>query len=130
MDVLRASQPNQTPAPAPAQAPAPAAAANAPVPPPVNGKNIKTWPVNLLTWLFVLCKPWLLFCAVAPGMMPQFPPGLFPFWGPLPGAPPPAAPGAPAATDAPQTSAAATPAQGAGQQLLIILPNCEKLEYP
>uniref|UniRef100_A0A8C1GBB7 RING-type E3 ubiquitin transferase n=1 Tax=Cyprinus carpio TaxID=7962 RepID=A0A8C1GBB7_CYPCA len=68
MDVLRASQPNQTPAPA--QAPAPAAAANAPVPPP-------------------------------------FPPGLFPFWGPLPGAPPPpaAAPGAPAATDAPQTSA-------------------------
>uniref|UniRef100_A0A8C1XWR7 RING-type E3 ubiquitin transferase n=1 Tax=Cyprinus carpio TaxID=7962 RepID=A0A8C1XWR7_CYPCA len=87
MDVLRASQPNQTPAPAPAQAPAPAAAANAPVPPPVN---------------------------VAPGMMPQFPPGLFPFWGPLPGAPPPAAaPGAPAATDAPQTSAAATPAQGA-----------------
>uniref|UniRef100_A0A8C1I867 RING-type E3 ubiquitin transferase n=1 Tax=Cyprinus carpio TaxID=7962 RepID=A0A8C1I867_CYPCA len=81
MDVLRASQPNQTPAPA--QAPAPAAAANAPVPPPVN---------------------------VAPGMMPQFPPGLFPFWGPLPGAPPPpaAAPGAPAATDAPQTKSGAS----------------------
>ncbi|KTG32196.1 hypothetical protein cypCar_00013995 [Cyprinus carpio] len=90
MDVLRASQPNQTPAPAPAQAPA--AAANAPVPPPVN---------------------------VAPGMMPQFPPGLFPFWGPFPGAPPPPpAPGAQTATDAPQTSAAATQAQGAGQQLL------------
>ncbi|XP_016310900.1 E3 ubiquitin-protein ligase synoviolin isoform X1 [Sinocyclocheilus anshuiensis] len=86
MDVLRASQPNQTPAPAPAQAPAPAAPANAPVPPPVN---------------------------VAPGMLPQFPPGLFPFWGPFPGAPPPAAPGAQAATDAPQTSAAATQAQGA-----------------
>uniref|UniRef100_A0A8C1WQ96 RING-type E3 ubiquitin transferase n=1 Tax=Cyprinus carpio TaxID=7962 RepID=A0A8C1WQ96_CYPCA len=87
MDVLRASQPNQTPAPAPAQAPA--AAANAPVPPPVN---------------------------VAPGMMPQFPPGLFPFWGPFPGAPPPPpAPGAQTATDAPQTSAAATQAQGAGQ---------------
>uniref|UniRef100_A0A8C2EVK3 RING-type E3 ubiquitin transferase n=1 Tax=Cyprinus carpio TaxID=7962 RepID=A0A8C2EVK3_CYPCA len=86
MDVLRASQPNQTPAPAPAQAPA--AAANAPVPPPVN---------------------------VAPGMMPQFPPGLFPFWGPFPGAPPPPpAPGAQTATDAPQTSAAATQAQGAG----------------
>uniref|UniRef100_A0A672MFE2 RING-type E3 ubiquitin transferase n=1 Tax=Sinocyclocheilus grahami TaxID=75366 RepID=A0A672MFE2_SINGR len=85
MDVLRASQPNQTPAPAPAQAPAPAAPANAPVPPPVN---------------------------VAPGMLPQFPPGLFPFWGPFPGAPPPAAPGAQAATDAPQTSAAATQAQG------------------
>uniref|UniRef100_A0A8C1GG51 RING-type E3 ubiquitin transferase n=1 Tax=Cyprinus carpio TaxID=7962 RepID=A0A8C1GG51_CYPCA len=85
MDVLRASQPNQTPAPAPAQAPA--AAANAPVPPPVN---------------------------VAPGMMPQFPPGLFPFWGPFPGAPPPPpAPGAQTATDAPQTSAAATQAQGA-----------------
>ncbi|KAF4104687.1 E3 ubiquitin-protein ligase synoviolin [Onychostoma macrolepis] len=87
MDVLRASQPNQTPAPAPAQAPAAAApAANAPVPPPVN---------------------------VAPGMMPQFPPGLFPFWGPFPGAPPPAAPGAQAAPDAPQTSTAATQAQGA-----------------
>ncbi|XP_059371484.1 E3 ubiquitin-protein ligase synoviolin-like [Carassius carassius] len=88
MDVLRASQPNQTPAPAPAQAPAPAAPANAPVPAPVNA---------------------------APGMMPQFPPGLFPFWGPFPGAPPPppAAPGAQAATDAPQTSSAATQAQGA-----------------
>ncbi|KAI2656756.1 E3 ubiquitin-protein ligase synoviolin [Labeo rohita] len=86
MDVLRASQPNQTPAPAPAQAPAPAAPANAPVPQPVN---------------------------VAPGMMPQFPPGLFPFWGPFPGAPPPAAPGAQAATDAPQTSTAGTQPQGA-----------------
>lgn len=85
MDVLRASQPNQTPAPAPAQAPAPAAPANAPVPPPVN---------------------------VAPGMMPQFPPGLFPFWGPFPGAPPPAAPGAQAVTDTPQTSTDGTQAQG------------------
>uniref|UniRef100_A0A672NJS4 RING-type E3 ubiquitin transferase n=1 Tax=Sinocyclocheilus grahami TaxID=75366 RepID=A0A672NJS4_SINGR len=75
MDVLRASQPNQTPAPAPAQAPAPAAPANAPVPPP-------------------------------------FPPGLFPFWGPFPGVPPPAAPGAQAATDTPQTSTTATQAQG------------------
>ncbi|XP_073710254.1 E3 ubiquitin-protein ligase synoviolin isoform X1 [Misgurnus anguillicaudatus] len=78
MDVLRASQPNQTPAPAPAQAPAPAAPANAPVPPPVN---------------------------VVPGLMPQFPPGLFPFWGPFPGAPPPAAPGAQANADAPQAAA-------------------------
>lgn len=78
MDVLRASQPNQTPAPPAAQAPAPPAPANAPIPPPVN---------------------------VAPGMMPQFPPGLFPFWGPFPGAPPPAVPGAPAApTDTPQPS--------------------------
>uniref|UniRef100_A0A673L2X6 RING-type E3 ubiquitin transferase n=1 Tax=Sinocyclocheilus rhinocerous TaxID=307959 RepID=A0A673L2X6_9TELE len=103
MDVLRASQPNQTPAPAPAQAPAPAAPANAPVPPPVN---------------------------VAPGMMPQFPPGLFPFWGPFPGAPPPAAPGAQAATDAPQTSTAATQAQGAGQQLLFILPHLSSMPPP
>lgn len=47
MDVLRASQPNQTPAPAAAQAPAAAAPANAPVPPPVNGKNVKTRAVNL-----------------------------------------------------------------------------------
>uniref|UniRef100_A0A672MLF0 RING-type E3 ubiquitin transferase n=1 Tax=Sinocyclocheilus grahami TaxID=75366 RepID=A0A672MLF0_SINGR len=103
MDVLRASQPNQTPAPAPAQAPAPAAPANAPVPPPVN---------------------------VAPGMLPQFPPGLFPFWGPFPGAPPPAAPGAQAATDAPQTSAAATQAQGAGQQLLSVLPHLSSMPPP
>lgn len=49
MDVLRASQPNQTPAPPPAQAPAPPAPANAPVPPPVNGTNGKTRPVlNLI----------------------------------------------------------------------------------
>ncbi|KAI7801444.1 E3 ubiquitin-protein ligase synoviolin isoform X1 [Triplophysa rosa] len=85
MDVLRASQPNQTPPPAPAQAPAPAAPA--PVPPPVN---------------------------VAPGMMPQFPPGMFPFWGPFPGAPPPAPPGAQAATDPPQPSANEAQTQGAG----------------
>ncbi|KAA0709285.1 E3 ubiquitin-protein ligase synoviolin [Triplophysa tibetana] len=83
MDVLRASQPNQTPPPAPAQAPAPAA----PVPPPVN---------------------------VVQGMMPQFPPGMFPFWGPFPGAPPPAPPGAQAATDPPQPSANGVQTQGAG----------------
>ncbi|KAL0973706.1 hypothetical protein UPYG_G00209860 [Umbra pygmaea] len=72
MDVLRASNPNATPAPA--QAPAAAAPANAPVPgPPGN---------------------------VAPGGMPHFPPGLFPFWGPFPGAAPAA--GAPLAPDAPQ----------------------------
>lgn len=129
MDVLRASQPNQTPAPAPAQAPAPAAPANAPVPQPVNGKDINTRLINLLTCLFVYHKPCLLFSTVAPGMMPQFPPGLFPFWGPFPGAPPPAAPGAQAATDAPQTSTAGTQPQGAGQQLLSTLPHCEKLEY-
>ncbi|XP_051944851.1 E3 ubiquitin-protein ligase synoviolin [Xyrauchen texanus] len=85
MDVLRASQPNQTPAPPPPQAPAPAAPAN--VPPPVN---------------------------VAPGMIPQFPPGLFPFWGPFPGAPPPpAAPGGQATTNTPQASADGTQTQGA-----------------
>ncbi len=78
--------------------------------------------------MFVHRKPCFLFCAVVPGMMPQFPPGLFPFWGPFPGAPPPAAPGAQAAPDAPQTSTAATP--GAGQQLLSVLPHCENLEYP
>ncbi|XP_041691762.2 E3 ubiquitin-protein ligase synoviolin-like [Coregonus clupeaformis] len=82
MDVLRASNPNQPPAPAPAQPPAPAAPANAPVPgPPGN---------------------------VGPGMMPHFPPGLFPFWGPFPGAAPPA--GAP---EAAQTQGAGT-SQSAG----------------
>ncbi|XP_076148510.1 E3 ubiquitin-protein ligase synoviolin [Alosa pseudoharengus] len=88
MDVLRASQPNQTPAPPPAQAPAPAPPANAQGPVPGN---------------------------VAPGMMPHFPPGLFPFWGPFPGAAPPAgAPGAQAAADAPPTGASATQAQAQG----------------
>ncbi|XP_038868467.1 E3 ubiquitin-protein ligase synoviolin-like [Salvelinus namaycush] len=85
MDVLRASNPNQPPAPAPAQPPAPAAPANAPVPgPPGN---------------------------VGPGMMPHFPPGLFPFWGPFPGAAPPA--GAPGATEAVGATEAAQ-TQGAG----------------
>ncbi|XP_014068797.2 E3 ubiquitin-protein ligase synoviolin [Salmo salar] len=80
MDVLRASNPNQPPAPAPAQPPAPAAPANAPVPgPPGN---------------------------VGPGMMPHFPPGLFPFWGPFPGAAPPA--GAAGAPEAAQTQGAGT----------------------
>uniref|UniRef100_A0A671Y3K3 RING-type E3 ubiquitin transferase n=1 Tax=Sparus aurata TaxID=8175 RepID=A0A671Y3K3_SPAAU len=62
MDVLRASNNNQTPAPAQAPPPAPAAPANAPVAPPAN---------------------------VAPGMLPGFPPGIFPFWGPFPAVPPP-----------------------------------------
>ncbi|KAK5612038.1 E3 ubiquitin-protein ligase synoviolin [Crenichthys baileyi] len=80
MDVLRASNNNQTQAPAPAPAPAPAAPANAPAAPAPN---------------------------VAPGMLPGFPPGIFPFWGPFPAVPPPAAaapPPAPGATDAPQSS--------------------------
>ncbi|KAG7329308.1 hypothetical protein KOW79_007482 [Hemibagrus wyckioides] len=89
MDVLRASQPNTTPAPAaPAPPAAPAAPANAPAPPAAN---------------------------VAPGVMPQFPPGLFPFWAPFPGAVPPAAapPAAQAASTTPQTSADAIQTSGA-----------------
>ncbi|XP_026859399.2 E3 ubiquitin-protein ligase synoviolin [Electrophorus electricus] len=80
MDVLRASQPNPTPAPAAPAAPvAPVAPANAAPPPVAN---------------------------VAPGVMPHFPPGLFPFWGPFPGAAPPAGqPAAQAAASTPQTSA-------------------------
>uniref|UniRef100_A0A667YHJ2 RING-type E3 ubiquitin transferase n=1 Tax=Myripristis murdjan TaxID=586833 RepID=A0A667YHJ2_9TELE len=75
MDVLRASNTNQTPAPPQAPPPAPAAPANAPAAPPANG------------------------------MLPGFPPGMFPFWGPFPGVPPPAAAAAaPGATDAPQSS--------------------------
>lgn len=43
-------------------------------------------------------------------MLPGFPPGIFPFWGPFPAVPPPAAP--PAATDAPQSSTEAPQASG------------------
>ncbi|XP_077589568.1 E3 ubiquitin-protein ligase synoviolin [Stigmatopora nigra] len=64
MDVLRASNNNQTPTPA--QAPPPAQAAPAPVAQPAN---------------------------VPPGLLPGFPPGLFPFWGPFPAVPPPAGAG-------------------------------------
>uniref|UniRef100_A0A3Q1BFI1 RING-type E3 ubiquitin transferase n=1 Tax=Amphiprion ocellaris TaxID=80972 RepID=A0A3Q1BFI1_AMPOC len=86
MDVLRASNNNQTPAPAQAPPPAPAAPANAPAAPPPN---------------------------VAPGMLPGFPPGIFPFWGPFPAVPPPAAAApAPGATDAPQSSTEATQTAG------------------
>ncbi|XP_031713898.1 E3 ubiquitin-protein ligase synoviolin [Anarrhichthys ocellatus] len=89
MDVLRASNNNQTPAPAQAPPPAPAAPANAPAAPPAN---------------------------VAPGMLPGFPPGVFPFWGPFPAVPPPAAAAAaPGASDAPQSSAEATQAAGSSQ---------------
>ncbi|KAG7518947.1 E3 ubiquitin-protein ligase synoviolin [Solea senegalensis] len=92
MDVLRASNNNQTPAPAQAPPPAPAAPANAAAVPPVN---------------------------VAPGMLPAFPPGMFPFWGPFPAVPPPppaaAAAEAPGATDAPQSSRDATHAAGTSQ---------------
>ncbi|XP_041799956.1 E3 ubiquitin-protein ligase synoviolin [Chelmon rostratus] len=93
MDVLRASNNNQTPAPAQAPPAAPAAPANAPAAPPAN---------------------------VAPGMLPGFPPGIFPFWGPFPAVPPPppppaAAAAAPGATDAPQSSTEATQAAGTSQ---------------
>ncbi|XP_053284285.1 E3 ubiquitin-protein ligase synoviolin [Pleuronectes platessa] len=85
MDVLRASNNNQTPAPAQAPPPAPAAPANAPAAPPAN---------------------------VAPGMLPGFPPGIFPFWGPFPAGPPP--PAAAAATDGPGATDAAQSNQAAG----------------
>ncbi|XP_013883080.1 E3 ubiquitin-protein ligase synoviolin isoform X2 [Austrofundulus limnaeus] len=87
MDVLRATNNNQTQAPA-AQGPppAPAAPANAPAAAPAPN---------------------------APGMLPGFPPGIFPFWGPFPAVPNPAeaaaAPGAPerpqGSTEAAQTGA-------------------------
>ncbi|XP_012710264.2 E3 ubiquitin-protein ligase synoviolin [Fundulus heteroclitus] len=91
MDVLRASNNNQTQAPAPAPAPAPAAPANAPAAPAPN---------------------------VAPGMLPAFPPGVFPFWGPFPAVPPPAAaapPPAPGATDAPQSGTETAQTAGTSQ---------------
>lgn len=84
MDVLRASNANQTQATPPAAPPPPAAPANAPAAPPAN----------------------------APGMLPGFPPAMFPFWGPFPGVPPPGvAAAAPGAADAPQSNTEAT--QGA-----------------
>lgn len=90
MDVLRASNNNQTPAAAPAPAPAPAAPANAPAAPAPN---------------------------VAPGMLPGFPPGVFPFWGPFPAVPPPAAAAAPApaAADAPPSSTDTAQTPGTSQ---------------
>ncbi|TNN41084.1 E3 ubiquitin-protein ligase synoviolin [Liparis tanakae] len=89
MDVLRATNNNQTPAPAQAPPPAPAAPANAPVAPPAN---------------------------VAQGMLPGFPPGVFPFWGPFPAVPPPAAAAAaPGAADAPPGGTEATQAAGTSQ---------------
>ncbi|KAJ0002635.1 hypothetical protein NQD34_007784 [Periophthalmus magnuspinnatus] len=85
MDVLRASNPQ------PAPAAAPAAPANAPAP--VNAPA----PANN---------------NVGPGMMPAFPPGVFPFWGPFPPVPPPAPAAVPPGADAaPGTSEGS---QGAG----------------
>lgn len=51
-----------------------------------------------------------LFCLVVAGMLPGFPPGVFPFWGPFPAVPPPAAP--PSAADAPPSSTEASQASG------------------
>uniref|UniRef100_A0A7N6FIS3 RING-type E3 ubiquitin transferase n=1 Tax=Anabas testudineus TaxID=64144 RepID=A0A7N6FIS3_ANATE len=99
MDVLRASNTNQTPAPAQAPPPAPAAPANAPPAPPANG------------------------------MLPGFPPGIFPFWGPFPAVPPPppppaataaAAAAAPNAADTPQSSTEATQAAGSVTSYYLI----------
>lgn len=49
-------------------------------------------------------------------MLPGFPPGIFPFWGPFPAVPPPptaaAAAAAPGAADAPQSSTEAPQAAG------------------
>lgn len=52
-------------------------------------------------------------------MLPGFPPGVFPFWGPFPAVPPPAAP--PSATDAPQSSTEAP--QASGKDILFF---CQK----
>lgn len=62
-----------------------------------------------------------IFSSAAPGVMPQFPPGLFPFWAPFPGAVPPAAPpAAQAAPSTPQTSADAAQTSGAGITLWLL----------
>ncbi|XP_037531966.1 E3 ubiquitin-protein ligase synoviolin [Nematolebias whitei] len=91
MDVLRATNNNQTPVP-PAQAPPPAPAAPANAPAAALAPN------------------------VAPGMLPGFPPGIFPFWGPFPAVPPPAAAApAPGGADAPQSSTEATQTTGTSQ---------------
>ncbi|XP_024139647.1 E3 ubiquitin-protein ligase synoviolin isoform X2 [Oryzias melastigma] len=89
MDVLRATNNNQTQAPAQAPPPAPAAPVNAPAAPPPN---------------------------VPPGMLPGFPPGVFPFWGPFPPVPPPAAAAAaPGGADAPPSSSEASQSAGSSQ---------------
>uniref|UniRef100_A0A3P9LDX8 RING-type E3 ubiquitin transferase n=1 Tax=Oryzias latipes TaxID=8090 RepID=A0A3P9LDX8_ORYLA len=89
MDVLRATNNNQTQTPAQAPPPAPAAPANAPAAPAPN---------------------------VPPGMLPGFPPGVFPFWGPFPPVPPPAAAAAaPGGADAPPSSSEAAQSAGTSQ---------------
>ncbi|XP_041846497.1 E3 ubiquitin-protein ligase synoviolin isoform X2 [Melanotaenia boesemani] len=91
MDVLRASNNNQTQAPAQAPPPPPAPPANAPAAPAPN----------------------------APGMLPGFPPGIFPFWGPFPAVPPPPPPAAaapaPGAPDAPPSGSEAAQTAGTSQ---------------
>lgn len=78
-------------------------------------------PLCLVIYLTSNFKPLLcasLYGKVAPGMMPHFPPGLFPFWGPFPGAAPPAggAPAAQAAADSPQTGSSTSQAPGQGEE--------------
>uniref|UniRef100_A0A096MCG3 RING-type E3 ubiquitin transferase n=1 Tax=Poecilia formosa TaxID=48698 RepID=A0A096MCG3_POEFO len=68
----------------------------------------------------LLHSPFVIPCLLnfAPGMLPGFPPGVFPFWGPFPAVPPPAAaapPAAPAAADAPPGSTDTTQAAGTSQ---------------
>uniref|UniRef100_A0A8C7YKJ3 RING-type E3 ubiquitin transferase n=1 Tax=Oryzias sinensis TaxID=183150 RepID=A0A8C7YKJ3_9TELE len=99
MDVLRATNNNQTQAPAQAPPPAPAAPANAPAAPAPN---------------------------VPPGMLPGFPPGVFPFWGPFPPVPPPAAAAAaaPGGADAPPSSSEAAQSAGQNHQFDICQSSC------
>lgn len=52
-------------------------------------------------------------------MLPGFPPGIFPFWGPFPAVPPPAAP--PSAAEAPQSSTEAP--QTSGEDMSFTCPN-------
>uniref|UniRef100_A0A674NE58 RING-type E3 ubiquitin transferase n=1 Tax=Takifugu rubripes TaxID=31033 RepID=A0A674NE58_TAKRU len=100
MDVLRASNNNQTPAQPQAQPPLPAGPPNAPAAPPAN----------------------------VPGMLPGFPPGIFPFWGPFPAVPPPAAP--PAAADAPQSSTEAPQASGEHLPFSFYFASCPFFQVP
>ena len=85
---------------------------------PLQNKHLKASPglINSLCCVSSL---------IAPGMLPGFPPGIFPFWGPFPAVPPPppaAAVAAPGATDAPQSSTEAT--QAAGKGTFMMIPCC------
>lgn len=68
--------------------------------------TFKTFPSLIRVFFFSVS------CPVAPDMLPGFPPGIFPFWGPFPAVPPPAAAAASGAPDAPRSSTEATRAAG------------------